>query len=147
MKIFKNSIFTFILGLIIAGTIGVVAVNLSANNIDFEPNDENWNVSTVQGALNDLYTKVVSADLDFPGSDNYTTTGTYSRAYVVISRNSGSNYSTRPSFKRNGTELSPISTVPSSNNSSYYQYTYEVTNIQPNESWEFKGGTTIFYLK
>ena len=56
MKIFKNSIFTFILGLIIAGTIGVVAVNLSANNIDFDPNDENWNVSTVQGALNDLYT-------------------------------------------------------------------------------------------
>ena len=55
MKVFKKPIFTFILGFILAVTIGVVAANVNSNSISFEPNDENWNVTTVQGALNDLY--------------------------------------------------------------------------------------------
>lgn len=60
-KITKQNIFFFILGLIIAGSVAVVAVNLTANNIGFEPDDENWNVETVQAALNDLYTEKQSS--------------------------------------------------------------------------------------
>ena len=54
-KILKNRIFIFVLGFILATTISVVAANLNANTIGFEPDDENWNVSTVEEAINDLY--------------------------------------------------------------------------------------------
>ena len=55
MKVLKSRIFIFVLGFVFATTIGVVAANLNANTISFEPTDENWNVTTVQAALNDLY--------------------------------------------------------------------------------------------
>ena len=57
MKVLKNPIFTFILGAIIFGSItGVIAYNVSAN-IEFTPDDQDWEVENVQGALNDLYSK------------------------------------------------------------------------------------------
>jgi len=56
-KITKQNIFFFILGLIIAGSVAVVAVNLTASTISFEPDDDDWEVETVQEALNDLYTE------------------------------------------------------------------------------------------
>ena len=56
MKIFKTRAFAFILGAIIFSSItGVIASSLTASSISFEPTDENWNVTTVQGALNNLY--------------------------------------------------------------------------------------------
>ena len=63
MKVLKSRIFIFVLGFTLATTIGVVAANLSASNISFEPDDENWNVETVQAALNDLYTEKQSTRL------------------------------------------------------------------------------------
>ena len=54
-RIIKSRIFIFILGAIIFGSIGsVVAYNYSANQISYSPKDENWDVSTVKEALNDL---------------------------------------------------------------------------------------------
>ena len=61
MKILKSRLFIFVLGFISATTIGVVAANLSANSISYVPADTNWNVSTVQDALNDLYTEKQSS--------------------------------------------------------------------------------------
>lgn len=55
-KIFKNPFFTFILGSLIFGGIGVVyAYSIFANDIGFEPNNSSWNVSNVKDALDDLY--------------------------------------------------------------------------------------------
>ena len=48
MRIFKKPIFMFVLGLVIAGSIGVIAVNLSANNISYGN-------GTVKDALDELY--------------------------------------------------------------------------------------------
>lgn len=63
MKIIKNPIFTFILGAIIFGSIiGVIAYNVSANNIGFEPDDEDWEVENVEEALNELY---ATKNIDF----------------------------------------------------------------------------------
>ena len=61
MKILKSRLFIFVLGFVSATTIGVVAANLSANSISYVPTDTNWNVSTVQDALNDLYTEKQSS--------------------------------------------------------------------------------------
>ena len=51
MKVFKNSIFTFVLGLIIAGAIGVIAISVSADDISYGN-------GTVKDAIDDLYTEV-----------------------------------------------------------------------------------------
>ena len=50
MKVFKNSIFTFVLGLIIAGAIGVIAISVSADDISYGS-------GTVKDAIDDLYTE------------------------------------------------------------------------------------------
>ena len=48
MKIFKNSIFTFVLGLIITGAIGVIAISVSADDISY-------GTGTVKDAIDELY--------------------------------------------------------------------------------------------
>lgn len=48
LKIFM----AFLIGVIVSGT---VVYAISSGSITFEPNDENWNVSTVEEAINDLY--------------------------------------------------------------------------------------------
>jgi len=48
MKVFKNSIFTFVLGLIIAGAIGVIALNVTADDISYGN-------GTVKDAIDELY--------------------------------------------------------------------------------------------
>ena len=53
-KIIKNPIFTFILGILISG-VTVYAVSYNANQIDFNPDNNNWNVNKVDQALNYLY--------------------------------------------------------------------------------------------
>ena len=56
----KNTIFTFILGIIISG-VTVYAVTYNANQINFTPTNNNWkkqdgtNITNVQDALNSLY--------------------------------------------------------------------------------------------
>ena len=55
----KNNIkliFAFIIGLFVAGSISLVlAVTYRASDITYTPTDNTWNVSNVQGAINDLH--------------------------------------------------------------------------------------------
>lgn len=52
-KIIKTNIISFIIGIIISACITTYAIN--SNSIDYTPSNENWNVSTVEEAINDLY--------------------------------------------------------------------------------------------
>ena len=59
-KIIKNPIFTFIIGLVLAGSVvGVVAYNYNAKDIKYNPSDDSWNVNNVEDAINDLKKKDV----------------------------------------------------------------------------------------
>ena len=54
-NVIKNPVFTFILGVIITGSIsGVVALSYKAKDVEFTPSDSSWNVNTVEDALKDL---------------------------------------------------------------------------------------------
>ena len=56
-KIFKNNIKLFVgllIGLIIC-SVGVYAANLTAQRVTYEPEDEDWEVSDVKNALDQLY--------------------------------------------------------------------------------------------
>ena len=56
MKFDKSHIFVFILSAIIFGSIGsICAYKLGANQVGYEPSDDNWNVEAVDTALDDLY--------------------------------------------------------------------------------------------
>ena len=54
----KNNIkiiLAFIIGLVVAGSVSlVIAITYNASSITFTPIDNTWNVSNVQGAINDL---------------------------------------------------------------------------------------------
>lgn len=55
-KIKSNSLFTFILGGLIFGSIGIYgANNYQSNAIEYNPTDTSWEVSNVNEALNSLY--------------------------------------------------------------------------------------------
>ena len=55
-KIKSNSLFTFILGGLIFGSIGIYGANkYQSNTIEYSPTDENWEVSNVSEAINSLY--------------------------------------------------------------------------------------------
>ena len=55
MKLLKNNIKLFI-GIVIGAVIsGISVYALSSNSVAFTPTDTNWNVSTVDEAINDLY--------------------------------------------------------------------------------------------
>ena len=55
MKIFfKNNIIGFIIGLIVAGSIGVVAYTINASDVSYTPKDNTWHVNSVQEAISDL---------------------------------------------------------------------------------------------
>ena len=77
----KSNIFSFILGAVIFGSIGVLATSsILASSISFEPTDNAWNVNNVQDAINDLYGRTgqmvstVSGWLDSANiNKNYTT--------------------------------------------------------------------------
>ena len=56
MKIIsKRDVFFLIIGIIIAGSIGVFAYSYKASDISYTPKDKDWNVKTVQEAITDLY--------------------------------------------------------------------------------------------
>ena len=62
-KVIKSKLFFFILGLIVMGSIEVVASEIFANNITYDnstshlKDSNNQDVTTVQGAIDALYTK------------------------------------------------------------------------------------------
>jgi len=57
-KILKSRLFTFILGLVIAGSIGVYAVNVSSSEVSYDNTNSGSEATTVEGAIDDLYSKV-----------------------------------------------------------------------------------------
>ena len=72
-KIFKKSnILSFVLGAIIfSGITSVAAYTLFANDIGFNPRDNNWHVDNVKDAIDDLYDK---AKPDYSGETTFTPT-------------------------------------------------------------------------
>ena len=62
-KIRKSHIFSFILGALIFGSVGVIAANYAAKNIAFTPKNTNWkkedgtDITNVKDALDNLYSK------------------------------------------------------------------------------------------
>ena len=57
-KILKSRIFSFILGLVIAGSVGVYAVNISSSDVSYDNTNSGSEATTVAGAIDDLYDKV-----------------------------------------------------------------------------------------
>lgn len=56
MKIFKNSIFTFVLGIILSSGV-IYAYTISANNVSYDNSSSGINSNNVQGAIDELYNK------------------------------------------------------------------------------------------
>ena len=56
-KVFKSRLFIFIITAIVFTTIGVYADEIltSANKVSYTPEDDSWDVNTVEKALNELY--------------------------------------------------------------------------------------------
>lgn len=55
MKLKKEILLTALITAIITGTVAVAAVSLSAKDIGFKPNNQEWNATNVEDAMNDLY--------------------------------------------------------------------------------------------
>ena len=51
----KSNIFSFLLGAVIFGSIGVAASTIFANDIGYTPKDTTWEVDNVKDAIDDLY--------------------------------------------------------------------------------------------
>ena len=99
-KIFKKSnIFAFVFGIITTTSIGVVAANLSATTISFEPSDTTWkktdgtNIQTVKEAIDELYKEKTTFSFNqlyylgpsSPQDFSYTFTETTKNVLVIIS--------------------------------------------------------------
>ena len=64
-RLFKNSLFTFIIGIIIACTSTAYASYvIFSNNIDYQPSDETWEVNNVGSALDSLYSVIDQYDVN-----------------------------------------------------------------------------------
>ncbi len=89
MKVFKNPIFMFILGVFITGGVVFAAGEIDASKIIYK--DQNDNEMTVESALNNLYTKasnIISDDnlyLYWLGNEYSETTGGWSSTYSITS--------------------------------------------------------------
>ena len=88
-KLLKSRLFAFVLGLVLAGSIGALAYNVSANNIGYNPEWTKSNgdpITKVNEALDELYTmanEINYADLKLVGTYQLdsTHTNTYTQAF------------------------------------------------------------------
>ncbi|MBR1416338.1 MAG: hypothetical protein IJ572_00780 [Bacilli bacterium] len=62
-KIFKNPLFTFIIGTVIFSAVSVLAYSIVSSNVGFTPKDSSWEVENVSEALDDLYDRTNSIAL------------------------------------------------------------------------------------
>ena len=85
----KKYLIGIIIGLIISSTGIVVGYNLNSNDISFTPENNNWQVSNVEEAVNDLYDKSNLGDLEIIMSKgnvaNGTTITTEVGSYIFVS--------------------------------------------------------------
>ena len=89
-KIIKNPIFTFILGALIFGGIGVVsAYTILANDIRYTPKDTTWkkssgeDITNVQDAIDELYNKTSSSSSLLNKICTYQSEGSYGQKVQV----------------------------------------------------------------
>lgn len=59
-RILKSRIFIFVLGLVIAGSVGVYAVSVASSDVTYDNTNSGSEATTVSGAIDDLYAKVGS---------------------------------------------------------------------------------------
>ena len=86
MKIKQKFLFQIIIGILLSSGL-VYAASFYANDIRYEPIDTNWEVSNVEDALNDLYNKAKTKEINYENVlDNFAITPSNSNA-------SGSNIS------------------------------------------------------
>jgi len=65
-KILKSRVFLVIITIILTlGTTVGAAVLYEANQVSYTPQDSSWNVSTVEGALNNLYSKFSTINTEY----------------------------------------------------------------------------------
>ena len=65
-KIKSNSLFTFLIGAILFGGIGIYGTNAyKSNTIEYSPTDSSWGVNNVSDALNSLYDITTNATTIF----------------------------------------------------------------------------------
>ena len=91
-KIFKNPIFTFILGAVIFSTLSVFAYSIIAQDVGFTPKDDTWKnkdgtaIENVKEALDDLYFYAKKEDFtgDFYLSGTIDGSGYSRTSYVDI---------------------------------------------------------------
>lgn len=61
--VFKNPIFTFILGILCCASITAFALSIHSNQVLYTPSNENFKVENVEEALNELYYKLRKATI------------------------------------------------------------------------------------
>ena len=87
-RFFKSQLFAFIMGVVLtASTVVCAAVLIVANNIIYTPRDSEWNVETVEDALDDLYNMALNnnGSSNFIGiSFNFDYTGSYQTFTVPV---------------------------------------------------------------
>ena len=67
----KKTIFAFLLGVILTGSIaGVVAYNYNAKDVSYTPTDNNWNVNNVEDAIKELRNSHNSNIIYYKGTNN-----------------------------------------------------------------------------
>ena len=94
-KIIKNNILGFILGIIFCGGIVYAASLYNANDVAYEPTDENWEVTNVSEALDSLYVSYNQSLLD-------------KLSYTVIAKNNATSAATS-----SASSVSTSITIPS----------------------------------
>jgi len=129
----RNILFMFtglLIGIVITGAVYVI----NANEITYKD-------TTVDSAIDDLYTKVSDPidedNIVILSSGSYTTTKAYSKAYVIVTRLG------TPEFIRNGVTMTPIKT---GQNSNYYMNVYKIEDIAANENYTFYGTVQLIFM-
>lgn len=91
----RKYVIGFIVGALVFGGIGVAAAILSGEQVEFSPDNTNWQVSNVEDALNSLYASRVSTNY----SEDETIVGTwtdgkpvYQKTIVINAPASGNAY-------------------------------------------------------
>ena len=83
-KLKSNSLFIFILGGIVFGSIGIYGANIyESNEVEYTPTDSNWNVNTVNDAINSLYSMKEELD-DLKSTGNATSVNILTGKTAVV---------------------------------------------------------------
>ncbi len=89
-NLIKNSLFTFILGSLIFGSLTMVsAYNYIANNISFKPTDTNWknedgtDITNTEQAINSLYKRIQNKNISLYVSGNDVSTASTSNRTIT----------------------------------------------------------------